>query len=289
MKQQIEALIEQVKRVEKERAEDPARIRAVLAEVVEGLAGWQFLLEERVEQRARELATARDQRCGAARKTSLATLAAGLAHQVNNPVGAILLLARNALEAAGEPDADELRDRAFHRIIQNCKRCRELTQKVRQLAAAAPQKRRSNLSSLVRSAVDLTSEYARDEGAALELELAENLPPVEVSATGMEQVFADLIRNAIESGARTVRIRTEVAADAVRCRVEDDGGGMPEEVRQRIFDPFFTTRVHSGGIGLGLSIAHAVVTAIGGRIEVHSAPGRGTTVIVSLPAAASNS
>ena len=299
MKNRLEALIERLRLAASDPIQ-PSPARALFADTAAELDDLCSALDGDVERRARELAASRENRRREELRSSLATLAAGFAQQVNNPVSGIWLLARNALDGAGDPAAgdpeagdpaarepgtEDLRDEALRKIVRNCERCRDLTHGMRRLAVTAPRLRRSDLSAVVRSAVDLTSEYAREQGAALTPELAEDLPTVEIDAEEMEQVVVDLIRNAIEAAARTVTIRTEEAADTVRCVIRDDGHGMEREARRKSYDPFFTTRLHEGGIGLGLSVARTTVVASGGWIEIDSTPGLGTTVSLSLPVA----
>jgi signal transduction histidine kinase len=145
----------------------------------------------------------------------------------------------------------------------------------------------SDLNEVVRRARDLVRGDVEAHRARLALELADQLPQVPLNPTAMEQVLVNLLRNAIQSGGTdtTVTVRTELVSDQVRLSVEDDGPGMPEEVRTQIFDPFFTTRREHGGTGLGLSLAHGLVHEHGGTITVDSLPGRGTRLAVELPLA----
>ena len=111
------------------------------------------------------------------------------------------------------------------------------------------------------------------------------LPLVECDAGQINQALVNILANAFDAirARGNVWVSTRAEDDSVTIAIRDDGGGMPEDVRDRIFDPFFTTKDVGQGTGLGLSITHGIVTAHGGRIEVESAIGAGTTFRVVLP------
>jgi signal transduction histidine kinase len=115
--------------------------------------------------------------------------------------------------------------------------------------------------------------------------VAPGLPPVSGNPRGLQQVFLNLMLNAIQAmpdgGVMTVEARQE--ADAIRIAVGDTGGGIPEEQLDKIFEPFFTTKEAGEGTGLGLSVSYSIVRQHGGRIDVRSPPGEGATFVVVLP------
>jgi CheY-like chemotaxis protein len=146
----------------------------------------------------------------------------------------------------------------------------------------------------VRAEIEAAAGIARGQvapRARLVLDVAPGLPRVVAGAHELGQVVLNLLVNsaqAIPEGAperNEVRVSARAAGDRVRIEVSDTGAGMAPEVSARIFDAFFTTKQVGGGLGLGLSICHGIVTRAGGTIEVHSEPGRGTRVRVELPAA----
>jgi signal transduction histidine kinase len=106
-----------------------------------------------------------------------------------------------------------------------------------------------------------------------------------MNPTELEQVVLNLVQNAAQADAKVVTVQTAVVDGHVRIVVRDDGRGIESDGLERIFDPFFTSHPHDGGTGLGLSVVHGIVTRCGGRIEVRSRPGRGTTFTVKLPSA----
>ncbi|HSL84740.1 MAG TPA: ATP-binding protein [Thermoanaerobaculia bacterium] len=152
-----------------------------------------------------------------------------------------------------------------------------------------PERKPDDLNEVVRSAMTMARKTLGDLPADVEAELAPGLPPVSLNRAEVEQALIHLIRNAAESGrgeAVQVMVRTGTNGDRVLVAIEDSGLGVPIEVRDRIFDPFFTTRREKGGTGLGLSLAHSIVTDHGGTIDLESEPGRGSTFWIELPAAA---
>ena len=252
----------------------------------EELARHREHLEELVEQRTRELAESRERLIQAERLASVGTLAAGIAHEINNPVGGMLLAAQNAQQHRTGPDGDQIVDRALDKIVDQAKRCSRIVKSVLQFARDdTTDKWPTDLNGILRRVVDLTRKHARERGAEVALQPTEDLGKVVVSPVGLERVLVNIIDNGIEAreaGARVV-VRAEGTPEAVRIELRDNGRGLTDEQLKHLFDPFFTTRQDSGGTGLGLSIAHGIVTDHGGRISVDSQVGRGTTVVVELP------
>jgi PAS domain S-box-containing protein len=220
------------------------------------------------------------------RLVAVGTLAAGIAHEINNPVGSILASAQYALMVAEDDDGPAKVEEALRNIVSEARRCGQIVKSVLKFAREETTERwPADLNQVVGQARDHSMELTRRYGARLELELADHLPEIPLNPTEVEQLLANLIRNALQSGGYgiTVTVRTEDQGDHVVLSVADDGPGMPPEVREQVFDPFFTTRESSGGTGLGLSMVHGIVSGHGGKISVHSEPGRGTEVTIQLP------
>ena len=217
---------------------------------------------------------------------SIGTLAAGIAHEINNPVGGILLSAQSALEEIGlSPDGDYVK-RCLEEIVEDAKRCGRIIQSVLRYARQeSTQRWSSDINTLVKRTLHLTRESVLKREGALVLDLAEDLPLIAVNPTELEQVLVNLIQNAMDlsGGGTRVSISTRRSADGVRVVVSDNGPGIPPEQLEHIFDPFYTTRGQTGGTGLGLSVVHGIIRAHGGRIETESIPGHGTTFTVDLP------
>jgi PAS domain S-box-containing protein len=247
-------------------------------------------LEELVERRTRQLEQSREKIRQAERLASIGTLASGIAHEINNPVGSILLSAQIGREAQHkETDERKLVDKSFQRIIDNARRCGRIVQSVLKFARQEDTERwPQQVNDVLDQALKMIDQYARRRDVAFKTHYAEGLPLVQMNPLEMEQVFVNLLKNAIESGpAGSVRVtlRSEKTERGVRILVEDNGSGIHEQQRKHLFDPFFTTRQQEGGTGLGLSIAHGIVTNHGGKISVANSSDGGSTFIVELPKA----
>jgi two-component system NtrC family sensor kinase len=271
--------------------ENKAELRELIAglqeEIAERTRGLNDLadrrdrLEKLLEQQALELEHARSRADRAERLASIGAMATGIAHEINNPIGGILLTAE--LAQSREGGLNEM-GKALDSIVNYAKRCREITQTVRAFAQAQTSaKVPGDLNAAVRGAVALSKDHASENGCSLNLVLADDLPELVMNQTGVEQVVYNLVRNAIEADAKCATVRTSQGERGLEISVEDDGSGISDEEVSYLFERFFTTRRHRGGTGLGLSIAHTIVTDHGGAIHLESEPSCGTTVHVHFP------
>lgn len=216
------------------------------------------------------------------RLASIGTLAAGIAHEVNNPLASVMMTAQLLHR---EADDDKTRQ-MLRELVQDAKRCARIVRSVQQFARGEGSDRTEiNLNEIVTTASELTATELRHAGISLELRLAERALPVVADETEMKQVVVNLLTNAAHASAagQSIYVRTRCDEERADVIVTDQGCGMSEDVLKHIFDPFYTTRVQEGGTGLGLSIAHGIVDDLGGSIEVRSEEGAGTTFRVSLP------
>lgn len=254
------------------------------------LTSYREHLEELVAERTRELELSLDRLRHSERLAAVGTLAAGIAHEINNPVGLILLSAERLLQTSDNPEEAGKILPYLQDIVANAKRCGKIVKNVLHFAQRNDPAERwpDDVNAVVRAAAELTRAYAANQAGSIELNLQENLPQVLLNPLELEQVFINLIRNGIESAidAPRIVIRSELVGDMVRVSVRDFGRGISDEQRNRVFDPFYTTRQTEGGTGLGLSLAYGIISGHGGRIEVENAPGGGAIVIVELPIAA---
>jgi two-component system NtrC family sensor kinase len=257
-----------------------------------------FLPEERhlIDAVAREIGRIWEQRCAEEdrqrlleqirhghRLTTIGQLAAGVAHELNEPLGSILGFAQLGIKT---PDLPEQLASDLSRIEAAALHSREIVRKLSLFARQAPAKREPlNLSRVVREGMFLIEPRCRKEGIELSLDLNDNLPDVVGDAGQLTQVLLNLVVNAIQamSPGGALVVATEQGERGVRLRVSDDGVGIPAEVRARIFEPFYTTKDVGQGTGLGLSVVHGIVKAHGGEIDVSSELGQGTTFVVTLP------
>ncbi len=242
-------------------------------------------LERLVAERTRELSESHRQVMLAERLSSLGTLAAGIAHEINNPLGAIEFAATLARQELSDPLAvgQYLAD-----IRESVARCARIVRGVMQFGRDGGVLRgRVNLNETIRYVARLCRAYLVGRNAELTFELAADLPDVLANETDMEQLLTNLVRNAAEAlqTSGTVVLRSCALQDQVRLQVQDSGVGMTAEQIGRAFDPFFTTRIADGGTGLGLSVCYGIVQRHGGQISIESVPNMGTTVTVQLPVA----
>ncbi|MEW6283559.1 MAG: ATP-binding protein, partial [Candidatus Eremiobacterota bacterium] len=234
--------------------------------------------------------SARHQVVQSSKLAAVGQLAAGVAHEVNTPLCAVLVgieMARMSLE---EPEqADE-----HLKVAESAGgRCRDIISKLLYYARDAAQTRtRADLNEIVRDTLQLLGRQLTGEGVVVLTDLSEGIPPVTVNCTEIQQVLSNLLTNArdavLAQGAlgRQVRVRTTGTEGVVRLLVADQGPGLDPEVAERVFEPFYTTKPVGRGTGLGLSVSREIATRHGGSLSLETHPGRGATFCLELPAGA---
>ncbi len=223
-----------------------------------------------------------------ARVSTMGEMAAGLAHELNQPLTVISGYARNSVHRIETGDA-KIRDLAepLETIAREAERAGEIIRRLWNLISKGePRRVPVSINDLIREVADLMDHDARQRGAVLRLELADRLRPIMVDAIQIQQVVMNLVCNAFEAmgglvGERPVVIRTSASEpDAVCVAVHDVGTGVAESALPRIFEPFFSTKPN--GLGMGLTISRTIVDAHGGHLPARSEEG-GTTVEFTLP------
>jgi len=220
------------------------------------------------------------------RLASIGTLASGIAHQINNPVGSIQMGAEYALLSEGAENEREIWREALQNDVDQAQRCGQIVRSMLQFARNEPTaKSEIDLSVILKRVCDQTDGYARNQLATIDTTGIESPLNVFGSAIELEQALLNIVRNATESSSGPVRveIRSTREQGFARVIVSDDGHGMDQQDVDRAFDPFFTTRLGRGGTGLGLSVAHGVITDHGGALSIESKKGVGTTMKISIP------
>jgi len=216
-------------------------------------------------ERAREAAAAR-----AARGEAVARMAAGVAHDIRNPLG-IIRAAVELVRERGDAPLDARDRRRLEDVLGEVERLRRLTQDFLELSADVA----LHLAPVALGAV--AEDAARGSAAvhpALAVELAHSLgglPPVAADAARLRQVLANLLSNAAEAGARAATVEGAADDDAVRLTVRDDGPGVDASVRERLFEAFATGR--PGGTGLGLAVSRRIMERHGGGLALVDGPG----------------
>ena len=226
------------------------------------------------------------------RLASLGILAAGVGHEINNPLASVLAgiesltrwLGRRSIDEPARAEAAEV----LGLLEREVGRCREITDKLMLLAqpfSLAP--RSVNLSQVAADTLSLLRYEMRKRRIEAVEQLDPALPDIWARDAGMRSVCMNLMMNAVQAmpeGGR-LAVTTRQADDGVVLEVADTGPGIPPQHLERIWDPFFTTKPAGQGTGLGLSITNRIVTRHGGRIRVQSVPGQGARFIVELPLA----
>lgn len=260
----------------------------------EELKRWNVELEKRVEDRTRELVKTQEQLIQAEKLATLGTLAGGVAHEINNPLTAVLTNAQ-ILKMSADEDTKESLDL----IEEGAKRCQTIVQKLmkyaRKTAEEAPHKD-VDLHDIVKSTCALLGFQFQQESIEIEMKLGA-VPLVKGIAGELDQVLTNLLVNARDaisaskkmgsSGPKAskglITVETREVPGAVELVVTDNGIGIPQENQKKIFDPFFTTKDVGSGTGLGLSITFGILKRHSASISVASAPGKGATFIVNFP------
>ena len=264
------------------------QLRAANEEIVT----WAKTLEDRVEQKTKELNRAHEHVLHVEKMASMGKMAAVVAHEVNNPLSGILTYAKLIRKwvASGQTQGEK-RDEALQcleLIAAESRRCGDLIKNLLSLSRTAPMNVQSvDLHAVISRCLLLVRHQLELVGVELQLKFAEDLPLVHCDPAQIEQVLLVLIMNAIDAMSRggTLWIETRLSSDQtdVEIEVRDDGAGIAPDILPHIFEPFLTTKESGRGVGLGLAISRGIVERHNGRIEVESELGRGTTFTVTLP------
>ena len=219
------------------------------------------------------------------RLATIGQLAAGVAHELNEPLGNVLGFAQLAQKQPGLPEqvAGDL-----EKIVATCLHARQIINNLMLFSRQMPpQKSRLDLNAVLEEGLDFLESRCARNGIAVVRQLSRELPEITADASQLRQVFVNLVVNAIHAmpGGGTLKVKTHSTGDRVVLCVEDDGIGMSEQVLREIFVPFFTTKDVNEGTGLGLPVVHGIVISHGGTIHAESAPGRGTRFDIQLPLA----
>ena len=249
----------------------------------EGLTQWGRVLEKRVEERARELQTMQAVMIQSEKLASLGKMAAGVAHEINNPLTSILIQAHLLLETCepGNPSRENLT-----LIADETSRCAEIVKGLLEFARMTPaQPTKADVNDIIERSIQLLEKQASVRNIKIVKALDLSLPSIDLDKNKMQQVFSNLIINACDAmaggGTLTITSRLDLDRRQIEILFADTGMGIPEENIHKLFDPFFTTK--SAGTGLGLAVSYGIVQQRGGKIGVRSEVGQGSVFIVILP------
>ncbi len=262
------------------------RLQVAQAEIT----AWAHTLEERVEEKTRELKQAHQHMLHVEKMATIGKMAAVVAHEINNPLSGILTYARLVkrwIEKSVEvsPKQEEMRG-SLDLIASESKRCGELVQNLLSFSRVSPMNLAwCDLNQVIDRCTRLVQHKLDMGGIQLNLDLAAELPPVHCDPAQIEQVVLAMVINAIDAMPQEGNLwisAHSLAAGVIELIIRDDGVGITDEHLAHIFEPFYTTK-EAGGSGLGLAISENIIERHGGTISVDSVVGQGTTFRIVLP------
>ncbi len=256
------------------------------------LVEWSKTLEQKVDERTRELNKAHERMVMSEKMASLGKLSAMVAHEINNPLSGILsyLKLTQKLLARGTPDQGTI-DSINHNLEISASEVKRVGDIVRNLLMFSKQSfgeyGEARLNAVIDKSIALIRHTLEMQGMSLQKEIDENgNDQVFCDASGLQQMIVALSVNAIEAMEKGGRLTIRAFYDdpaRVRLQVADTGKGIPPEVVPRIFEPFFSQKESKKSIGMGLSVVYGIVQAHHGAIAVESTPGKGTIFTITLP------
>ncbi len=237
-------------------------------------------------------ATLNNQLIQAEKMAAIGRLAAGIAHEINNPAAIISNeagwmqdLIHEQSGAKTVPEYSEF-DKSIGQIKKQVDRCKGITSRLLGFSRRVGEGNEPvNINQLLDEALFFLEKEAKHENIQIARKYDADLPLWNGNASQIEQVFLNIITNAMDSirGKGTITLVTRTVNSAIVASIHDTGIGIPREYLPRIFEPFFSTKRHKGGTGLGLSICYEIVKSFGGDITVESEPDKGTTFVIRLP------
>jgi signal transduction histidine kinase len=275
----------QLGRAFNEMAAAVARSMQVIQTQKDELQTWNEELHRRVEERTREVQEAIQQVIRSQKLGALAELGAGLAHELNNPLTGIMGLAQLGLL---DLPARHAQREPLQQIVDQCKRMRDIVQNLQRFSLTPENVEHAplDIATLCDSVITLAGSAIEEGKVVVERSFPPDLPRVVGNADELQQMLLHLVHNAVRampSGGKLVLAGREVE-EAVRLTIADTGKGIPATHLERIFEPFFAAdKTETHRPGLGLSVAHRIVSEHHGRITVRSKPGEGTEFAVVLP------
>ncbi|RJP18588.1 MAG: HAMP domain-containing protein [Candidatus Abyssobacteria bacterium SURF_5] len=259
----------------------------------EELERWNQTLEERVAKRSEQLAEAQAKLIQSSKLAAVGELAAGIAHELNNPLAGIyafLQVLAETVRARGFRNVSDEEAEGFQKnlvyVEREIQRCKSIVGSLLTFARVSEKHFVPlSLNDVVRETLGFMQSNLKKDRVKVETRLTENLPPVLGDPNELQQVFLNIIVNARKAmpDGGTLFVSSGADERTIQVSITDTGEGIKPEIRDRIFDPFFTTRKPGEGTGLGLSISYGIIKDHNGEILAESTPGRGSTFTVVLP------
>jgi two-component system NtrC family sensor kinase len=269
------------------------RMSLSLKHAMQEISDWNRLLENRVEEKTQELEKIHQQMVEVEKLAAMGQLAAGVAHELNNPLSGIMGYSEVALELFKDKPPEKITPQEVTRMIAYFGHIETLTQRCRGIILDMLKFARHHteefgeihLSEVVRQTLMFLEKQLSRAMVKVVTDLPEDLPFVKGNGLQLQQVFTNLILNAAHAmpGGGTLVIGTRHNGGMLETEFRDQGIGIAPEHLHRIFEPFFTTKPVGEGTGLGLSVSYGIIRHHGGDIRVSSEPGKGSTFTVFLP------
>ena len=216
---------------------------------------------------------------------SLGKLSAGVAHQLNNPLGGIMLYAKIIME---EYDLEEMAKEDLQRIIKDALRCRDTVKELLEFSRQTHYLMQPcDINQTISRTLFLLENQTLFQNIDIKKDLLSSLPPISADVQQLNHLFMNIILNAADAmegiGKLTLKSFLLPGGDRICIKISDTGPGIPQKALPHIFEPFFTTKEQGKGTGLGLSLAYGIVENHRGAIRAVSKLGKGTTIILELP------
>ena len=249
------------------------------------------ILVRHLEQTDKEMNELNSQLIQQDKLAALGKMAAGIAHEINNPLAVIGEKAGWMEDLLAEEEFQNSSNykefaASIAKIEEHVDRARKITHSMLGFARRMePRLDDVEINRVLDQTIDIMANHARINDIEIRKHFTDRLPVIASDQSQLQQVFMNLINNAIDAiGSNgTIDITTQLDKHLINIIISDDGPGIPEAILKKIFDPFFTTKQNGRGTGLGLSISYSIIEKMGGRITVESIEGQGTTFVVSLP------
>jgi two-component system NtrC family sensor kinase len=261
------------------------KMTADLREANAELVDWGKTLEKKVEERTKELTMMQASLIQSEKLASLGKLSAGVAHEINNPLGGILIYSHLLLE---DTPKDNPHYSNLKKIIKETSRCKDIVKGLLEFARPKdPEMSHLDINTIVEKSLYIIEGQSMFQNVIIEKHLARDLPRIVGDGAQLQQVFMNIILNAAEAmdndGTLTLRTGLSGGGRFIDTQFSDTGHGIQEDDIKRLFEPFFTTREVGKGTGLGLAISYSIIRKHQGNIEVSSHEGEGATFTVKLP------
>jgi two-component system NtrC family sensor kinase len=250
----------------------------------DAIAEWTQTLEQRVEERTRELQQVQDQLIQAGKMAALGELAAGVAHEINNPLTGVLTFSSLMLK---KTDENHPWKKDLENIVHQTTRCRNIVRGLLDFARQRkPIMKEWDIHLLIDRTLTLVENQARFQNIKTVKKFKTDMPMLLVDGDQIQQVFMNIIINAADamgSNGGTLTIQTDLDQEIAEVSFTDTGCGISKEHLSKLFTPFFTTKETEKGTGLGLAISYGIIQSHGGEIDVGSEIGKGSTFRIKLP------